>query len=190
MASEGVLPFLAIRPSGRPKVLRFIAQANESHDRTREFARHTSANRFGRQRDWSTVMTAHGRRRYREGCRCDECKAAEAAYKRRYRERKLLGDIAPAAEVGQQKASADRPDPGPVEAGVIEAIGGELAQLRPDLYAVAVSLAQLMDDPRAKSQRAACAGKLREILRDLRVSVAKPGGKLAAVQAMTRPTGA
>jgi hypothetical protein len=104
------------------------------------------------------MPSRHGSRdRYHQGCKCTDCKAAEAAYRRRYRERKLLGDIAPAAELSGQGGSA--PDsPGPIESVAVEAIGPELARLRPDLTAVAVSLAQLMDDPRAKSQRAACAG--------------------------------
>lgn len=30
----------------------------------------------------------HGRARYRKGCRCDVCKAAEAAYRAEYRARR------------------------------------------------------------------------------------------------------
>ena len=78
--------------------------------------------------------------------------------------------------------------PGRVEAAVGKEIEGlPLAAARPALVETAVSLAKILDNPRAVSQQPAAAGKLVDILDRLhKGSVARRGG-LRAVKAMTTP---
>jgi hypothetical protein len=134
-------------------------------------------------------MTAkcHGtRQRYNEGCRCDECKAAQRAYQRRYRERKANGLTRPVAVVTMSPPVADA-TPGPVELGVQAEIDGLAAQARPGLAAAAICLAQLLDNPRAVSQHPSAA----KVMVQLLDQVAKAGAParrtgLSVVRDMTK----
>ncbi len=75
----------------------------------------------------------HGRARYQRGCRCEVCKAAEAAHKRRWR---------------ASKRSAEIPDEiveGPVCAGVRAELAST-AETRPGTFALALSMALVLDN--------------------------------------------
>jgi hypothetical protein len=74
---------------------------------------------------------------------------------------------------------------GRVESAVqmeIEALG---ASARPGLAEAAVALARIMDNPKAVSTQPAAAGKLSDILEQLRKNSAGKKSKLASVRAMT-----
>jgi hypothetical protein len=81
------------------------------------------------------MAAKHGaRRRYNEGCRCDDCTAANAAYQQRYRQRSTA--------VVPLSAPVTPPSPGPVEVGVEEEITG-LTEARPGLAQAALAIAQV-----------------------------------------------
>ncbi len=131
------------------------------------------------------MAARHGtRRRYTDGCRCDDCKDAQRIYQRRYRERLLSGDQNRSPEPDGSGAVNDY-TPGPVEVGVQAEIGSLATETRPGLAAVALSLAQLMDDPKARNQQAAAATVLASLLDKLRSASADGRGQLALVKSMT-----
>ena len=89
------------------------------------------------------MAARHGtRRRYNEGCRCEDCTAANAAYQQRYGQRPLTG-VANATPAPYGPA-------GPVESGVEAEIAGH-AEARPGLTQAAFALARLLDNQRAVS---------------------------------------
>jgi hypothetical protein len=128
------------------------------------------------------MAARHGTRaRYKAACRCDECRAAQAAYQARYRDRVLHG---PPVAPGLQPAG-----PGPVELGV-QAQLAELGSGSPALAAVAVALSQVLDHPRATSSKPAAAGQLVRVMDELVKGAARqPRGGLRLVRQMTRPDG-
>jgi hypothetical protein len=130
-------------------------------------------------------MTAtHGtRRRYNEGCRCEDCTEANTLYLRRRRERQLTG------EVTQSESREANASPGPVESGVALEIDGLAAQARPGLAAAALAIARVLDNPRAVNQQPAAAKVLISMLEKLRS--ASPAGRrgLAVVREMTKKGG-
>jgi hypothetical protein len=138
----------------------------------------------------------HGtRRRYTEGCHCNDCTAANTAYQQRYRQRGA-GGATPGTNVPPDLSNQDRgtdlpadPGPGPVESGVAAEIDGLAAQARPGLAAAALCLARLMDNPRAINQQPAAAKVLVSMLEKLRS--ASPAGRrgLAVVREMTKKGG-
>jgi hypothetical protein len=121
------------------------------------------------------MAAKHGtRRRYNEGCRCDECKDANTVYQQRYRQRPtvvvpLSAPVTPPSSFG----------PGPVEAGVEAEIAG-LAEARPGLAAAALALARILDNPRAISSQPPAARMLATLLDKLRsASAGRHLGRLA-----------
>jgi hypothetical protein len=130
------------------------------------------------------MAARHGTRaRYKSGCHCDECRAAQAAYQARYRDRLLNGPpVAPELQAA---------GPGPVEVGVqaeIEIAG--LGSGSPALVAVAVALSKVLDHPRAQSSKPAAAGQLVRVLDELHKGAARhPRGGLKLVRSMTTPKG-
>lgn len=133
------------------------------------------------------MAARHGTRGgYKDGCRCDECRDAQRRYQQRYRERSVAG-------VGNSHTSSSsvfavsgyRTAPGPVESRVQAEIGALATQARPGLAAMALSLAQLMDDPRARNQQPAAAKVLAGMLDKLRsVSASGRRGGLTLVRTM------
>lgn len=123
------------------------------------------------------MATRHGTRRgYSDGCRCDDCKAAQRLYQRRYRERRVV-TMSPPVPNGS---------PGPVESGVTAEIDGLAAEARPGLAQTALALARVMDNPRAVNQHAAAAKALAGLLEKLQASSARGRrGHLAVVRTMT-----
>lgn len=100
------------------------------------------------------MAATHGtQRRYVEGCRCDDCRQAHRVSARDYRERRASGLTRPAvvaiASVVVSEAAA-----GPVERAVASEISGlAQAEIRPGLVQTALSLAKILDSPRAVNQQ-------------------------------------
>ena len=134
-----------------------------------------------------------GRAGYISGCRCDECKAAQRLYQRRYRERVVNGETRPVAVVQLpqgQGASNDAPDqPGPVELAVESEVGA-LAEARPTLVAVARAMARILDSSRVPTPKPPAAKVLVTVLDALHKGSAQRRGNLALVKSMTKKDGA
>jgi hypothetical protein len=122
----------------------------------------------------------HGRRsRYNAGCRCGECRSANRDHQRSRRSKHLTP--VPAGEVSPPAEFIDGP--------VTEAVRAQLehlpsAQERPGLYAIALRLAQLLDNPTAVPQYASTA----RVLTDLIATLSKHSARrtrLSAVRNMT-----
>lgn len=127
------------------------------------------------------MAAKHGtRRRYIEGSRCEDCIAANTAYQHRWRQGRTCGEPStPNVAVSLSPVTA-----GPVESGVQAEIAGLAAEARPGLAAIAISLAQLMDDPKARNQQPAAAKVLSALLDKLhRAGAQGRRGNLAVVRA-------
>ena len=131
-------------------------------------------NSFGGQ-----TAAKHGtRHRYNDGCRCEDCTAANAAYQQQYRERPVVVPLS--APVTPQTF-----EPGPVESGVEAEIAG-LAEARPGLAQAALALARVLDNPKAVSSHPPAAKVLAALLDKLRSASARGrSGRLAVVRAMS-----
>jgi len=123
----------------------------------------------------------HGRSRYNAGCRCGVCRAANRDHSRRRRSKQHLKPLpTPAKESPRAEFTSG---------AVTEAVAAQLAdnpaaQERPGLYAIAIRLAQLLDNPDAVPQYASAAHRLTEVLTILSKSAARRG-RLSAVRGMT-----
>jgi hypothetical protein len=119
--------------------------------------------------------------RYSQGCRCGDCREGHRLKAREYAQRKAAGQT-PVAPFQNRKPDLE---PGPVESGVQAEIG-DLADARPGLTQIALSLARLMDDPKAKNQQPAAAKVLVTVLEKLHSASARGRrGHLALVRTMT-----
>src|SRR4051812_18684421 len=120
----------------------------------------------------------HNRARYRRGCRCDACRAANREYQREHRAKALrLAPPLPESPVSPM---------GRVEAAVQRDLDAlPLAAERPGLAQATLAMARLLDNPLAAPQHPAAARQLFSALeklgRDVRV---RRRGYLAAVRAM------
>jgi hypothetical protein len=133
----------------------------------------------------------HGRERYRRGCRCDECKSAQAAYQRVFRERQRNG----LAGVPNGKPDLDGtvgfPTVGPVELAVqAELAGLASAGSRPALAAIAAAMARLLDSPAAGPKPAAAKVLVSALEALHKASAQGRRGNLALVKEMTTKDGA
>ncbi len=129
------------------------------------------------------MAAKHGtRRRYIEGCHCEDCTAANIAYQHQWRQCRTCGEpTTPNITVSLSPVT-----PGPVGAGVQPEIGGLAAAARPGLAAMALSLAQIMDDPKARNQQPAAAKVLSALFDKLhRAGAQGRRGNLTVVRAMT-----
>jgi hypothetical protein len=139
------------------------------------------------------MAAKHGTRRcYVAGCHCDACKAANRNYERERFARRANGEApsrrAPVVTLPEQPVVASGPRP--VERAVTSEIGGSTqADMRPALVETAVSLARILDNPRAISPQAAAAGKLADILDRLHKGAAPSQGGPKLVRAMTTTDG-
>jgi hypothetical protein len=125
----------------------------------------------------------HGaRRRFNEGCHCEDCTAVTTAYQQKYLQRPTV--------VVPMSAPVTPPNAlGPVESGVEAEIAG-LAESRPGLAQIASAVARIMDNPRAVSSRPAAAKVLAVMLDNLRSASAhgRRGG-LALVRTIAQKGG-
>ena len=125
---------------------------------------------------------------YNRGCRCDLCKqaASDARRERRRLEREAVGEFAPVSDIGHLASYEPRTgEDGSVVAAVRQEISDIGAYPRPGLAAAALSLAAVLDNPRATSSKPAAAGALVNILNQLRKSAKGAKSRLASVRAMT-----
>lgn len=128
----------------------------------------------------------HGTRyRYAKGCRCDDCSEAERLYHRDYRLRG--GGSAGGASV----PTDTNVSLGPVELAVTAELAGyPLSAERPGLTAIAVCLAQLLDNSKAVAAHPSAARELGRVLDALSKGAAVRHRKLAVVKSMTDKGGA
>jgi len=129
----------------------------------------------------------HGRTRYTRGCRYAVCKSAERDYQRnRYRrQRGLPGDWPDPPRLNVIDAPAISSHDGSVVAAVRAELDGSAGAVeRPGLAAVAIALAEILDDPRHVPTQPAAARQLATIL-DVLSRRSHRRGKLAAVKSMT-----
>ena len=127
------------------------------------------------------MTTPHGTKSwYGGGCRCDECRAAQAAYQRQYRVRVAGGELTPPSATQLQAGP-----PGPVEQGVrIELAGLSAAESQPALVQVAYALARVLDG-RIPTPKAGAAGRLVTVLDVLHKGSERRGSWLSLVRSMT-----
>lgn len=134
------------------------------------------------------VADHHGRRRYQQGCRCDQCRLAEAEYQKRNRQRraaKALKAVPDQPESDDTEPSEDAAGPVSVVAAVALEVDG-LAGVdgKPGLVATALAMAKILDNPVAIAQHPAAAARLMDLMSDLRKGGKKQHGKLAAARDM------
>lgn len=139
-------------------------------------------------------MKKHGTNTsYIAGCRCAQCKDAHATRARQYRLRKTNGEVIPQFRYDEPQESTPLPaetPPGQVEKAVEAELSG-LAVSRPALAAIALAMARILDNPRAKSTQAPAAKVLVNVLEALHKSSAQERrGNLAVVKSMTAKDGA
>ena len=144
-----------------------------------------------------SVIAAHGRRGYKQGCRCDQCKSAEREYQQDLRRRKAEaspGDATSGVTPGLALVQDLRTSQVEVSSGFAaedSAVAGlriELERMNAldgALVGAAFALARVLDDPKATTAKAAAAGKLSDLLEQLRKSGEVKKSKLASVRAMT-----
>src|SRR5689334_5302780 len=132
------------------------------------------------------MAARHGtRRRYTDGCRCDDCKDAQRIYQRRYRERSLSGE-----QIIHHAMVRNLPTgPGPVEIGVMNEIRSATED-RHGLAQMALALAHILDNQNAVSQAPDAAKVLASLLDKLHQAGASGSrGHHAAVRTMTKKGG-
>lgn len=138
------------------------------------------------------TTTPHGRGRYTKGCRCGVCREANRQYARQYRAKsplQLVAEKPTPPPNGEPVITSMTLTPIEPSTAVREAIQAQLDELgvaesRPGLAAIALKLAELLDNPLALPQHPAAAGRLVELLGRLSKERQRRGN-LAAVRAMT-----
>jgi hypothetical protein len=109
---------------------------------------------------------------YARGCRCVDCTEAHRLRAIDYRTRK-------------EESEPEPTSPGPVELATQAELNG-LAQTRPALAAIALAMARILDNPRAKSTQPPAAKVLVNVMDTLHKGAAQERrGGLAAVRTMT-----
>jgi hypothetical protein len=133
------------------------------------------------------TIASHGRRGYRQGCRCEQCKLAEREYQQDLKRRKA--DSEPeSGNAGLAFLPGGR--------GSVEVVGPRVAAFRlameslngdkvPDLVAAAESLCEVLDNPKALSTRPAAAAKFAELMGQIRKSGDVKKSKLSSIRSMT-----
>ena len=140
------------------------------------------------------MAVQHGTRtKYNAGCRCDACKQANSDYNRTRGQSKRAAKHGPGTVTKLPTATPvavlAEPEPGRVEAGVMNEIGSlSTADSRQGLVEIAIALARVLDSPLAIAQHASAAHRLSETLDKLRKGADSRKGRLAAVRQMTRAT--
>lgn len=132
---------------------------------------------------------------YNDGCGSEQCRqaATDARRERRRRAREAVGEL-PGLDTDRTRlVSVPTGNPSTsdyVNTSVVAAVRDEISDIdchpRPGLAAAALSLAAVLDNPRATSSKPAAAGALVNILNQLRKSAAGARPKLAAVRQMTK----
>jgi hypothetical protein len=132
------------------------------------------------------MAAKHGtRRRYNEGCRCEDCTADNTAYHQEYRQRPIGDEPANPSSVVTVSSPVT---PGPVEAGVEAEIAG-LADARPGLAAAPLALARILDNPRAVSSQPVAAKVRAMASKSVHPAAHPPYQSTAAAQPAPEPHG-
>lgn len=142
------------------------------------------------------TTTPHGRARYTKGCRCGVCREANRQYQRKYRAKSplhLVADKPTPPRSGEPVITGVTLTPIEASTAVREAVQAQLDELgvtdsRPGLSAIALKLAELLDNPLALPQHPAAAGRLVELIGRLSKERQRHG-RLAAVRSMTERSG-
>lgn len=131
------------------------------------------------------TTTPHGRSRYQRGCRCATCCSANRTYARD-RKRAKQSQLRALPPIPADPSPQDQPqEPGPVGAAVRAQLDTTAAaRERPGLAAIAVALAEVLDNQSAIPQHAAAAHRLIELL-GLMSKSATRHGRLTVVRSMT-----
>jgi len=120
----------------------------------------------------------HGRGRYNRGCRCGTCRRANREYARSRRSRHLESVTPP------PPAPPEKSGPGRVAAAVRAQLDALGPVDRPGLVAIALVLAEDLDDQSAIPQHPAIAHRLTEVLEKL-TRVAPRSARLSVVRSLT-----
>lgn len=138
----------------------------------------------------------HGLDRYRSGCRCSVCKAANRDYMREYRaSRRGLEGPPPQPDspdasvmVLTKRVIIEDDAPGPAEESVLAEVEALSAAVhRPSAVQAAVRLARNLDNPRLATSHASTAKQLVAIMDALyEASASGRRGRLASVAALSR----
>ncbi|WP_045380122.1 hypothetical protein [Mycobacterium kyorinense] len=134
------------------------------------------------------MAAKHGtRRRYNDGCRCDDCTAANNTYQQQYRQRRAGGAPVALKVVSSDSVPHATGEPGPVECGVAAELDSLPAVAdRPGTAAMVLALARILDNPRALSAQPAASKVLNTLLDELHSASARGRrGNLSVVRAMT-----
>lgn len=149
------------------------------------------------------TIASHGRRGYKQGCRCDQCKCAEREYQQDLRRRKQEEPAGFAGRgltllagsgnkrltsVNSSTNAANSSEYGPVEAAVRAEVE-PLASSNPGLAAAVIALSQVLDDSRATSTKPAAAAKMADLLATLHKGADRKQSKLTAIRSMTSGNG-
>jgi hypothetical protein len=144
------------------------------------------------------TISKHGRRGYKQGCRCDLCKCGQSEYQRGRRQRlsesvgEFAGDRRPGLAViaGAKPEALSCGNASDIPANTVMA--GVLAQLealgnhrQPGLAAAALSLAQVLDNPKAVNPQPAAAKVLASLLDKLRTPAQDRRDRLSVVRTLT-----
>ena len=138
------------------------------------------------------MAVQHGTRtKYNQGCRCEACVQSSRDYNKARAQAIRAQKHAPATVTklltGPKLVTASDHEPGRVEAGVMNEIGGlSTAANRQGLVEIAIALARVLDSPLAIAQHPSAAHRLSETLDKIRKGSESRQGKLAAVRSMTR----
>jgi hypothetical protein len=129
----------------------------------------------------------HGSRsRYNAGCRCDTCRQANRRYAQHYRRSRKLRAVPEPQASTPRSAEQTLPAPGVVTAAVVAQLADlPAAEARPGIAAIAVRLAELLDNAEATPQHPAAAGRLVELLCQLAKAEPSRRGRLSLVRSMT-----
>jgi hypothetical protein len=113
----------------------------------------------------------------RHGCRCELCREAQQQYQREYRRRKrVLQTVAPLPDVAL----------GPCVLAVRADVAAWGVESQHVLVAVAEAMARILDDRRLATTQPSAAGKLLQIMAELRGNAAPR--RLSVVQEMSKPS--
>ena len=130
---------------------------------------------------------------YNGGCRSEACRlaASDGRRERRRLAREAVGEVSGLDTKRVLSVSVPPDDGATSEVSVVAAvcleISGMGANSRPGLAAIALSLAAVLDNPRATSSKPPAAGALVNILNQLRKSAVGAEPKLASVRRMPIP---
>jgi len=136
------------------------------------------------------MAAKHGTRHpYNDGCRCDECRGANAAYRQRYRQRQR--SLSPVPNGTPAANAAPEPTVPAPSSRVSRKRSAVQVLRRAPAWQAALAMARILDDSKAVNQQPAAAKVLASLLDKLRSAQARNRrGRLAVVRTMSDKGGA